>query len=110
MGMQLFLEKESQLIGWRILFLRESLISGSIPLGPGGRLTVQFSTKCFLSASRKSMTDWLKPIVAGALFWIAIILVALAYQPARVGSVIATLEIGFSLIVAILACVVLRRS
>ena len=55
------------------------------------------------------MKDWLRPIIAGALLWIAIVLVALAYQPARVGSVIATVEIGLSLIVAILACVVLRR-
>jgi len=54
------------------------------------------------------MKGLLKAIVAGALLWLAIVLVALGYQPAQAGSVIATVEIGLSLVVAILACVVLR--
>jgi hypothetical protein len=54
------------------------------------------------------MKDLLKAIVAGALLWVAINLVAMAYQPAHVGSVIATVETVLSLVVAILACVVLR--
>jgi hypothetical protein len=55
------------------------------------------------------MKDLLRAIVAGALIWVAINLVAMGYQPAHAGSVIATVEIGLSLVVAILACVVLRR-
>jgi hypothetical protein len=51
---------------------------------------------------------WLKAIVAGALMWVAINLVAIAYQPAHAGSVIATIQIGLSLIVAIIACLLLR--
>ena len=54
------------------------------------------------------MKGLLKVIVAGALMWIAINLVAIGYQPAHAGSVIATVEIGLSLVVAILACLVLR--
>lgn len=54
------------------------------------------------------MTGLLKAIVAGALLWVAINLVAIAYQPAHAGSVIATVEIVLSLVVAILACLVLR--
>lgn len=50
----------------------------------------------------------LKAVVAGALLWIAINLVAMGYQPARVGSIIANIEIGLSLVVAILARLVLR--
>ena len=56
------------------------------------------------------MKGWLKAIIAGALIWIAINLVAMGYQPAHAGSVIATVEIGLSLVVAILACVILRWS
>ncbi len=55
------------------------------------------------------MKDLLRAIVAGALLWVAVNLVAMGYQPAQAGSVIATVEIGLSLVVAILACVVLRR-
>jgi hypothetical protein len=51
-----------------------------------------------------------RALVAGALIWIAIILVAVAYQPAHAGSVIATVEIVLSLVVAIFACLVLRWS
>ena len=54
------------------------------------------------------MKGLLKAIVAGALLWVAINMVAIGYQPAHAGSVIATVEIGLSLVVAILACVVLR--
>jgi hypothetical protein len=49
----------------------------------------------------------LKAIVAGALIWVAINLVAMGYQPAQAGSVVATVEIVLSLVMAILACLVL---
>jgi hypothetical protein len=61
-----------------------------------------------LSVNQKSVKGLLKAIVAGALIWIAINLVAMGYQPAKAESVIATLEIALSLIVAILAGVILR--
>ena len=51
---------------------------------------------------------WLKAIIAGALLWGAILLVAVAYQPAHAGSTVAFIEIGLSLVVAIIACVVVR--
>lgn len=54
------------------------------------------------------MKGLLRAIVAGALIWVAINLVAIGYQPARAGSVVATVEIALSLVMAILACVVLR--
>jgi predicted tellurium resistance membrane protein TerC len=54
------------------------------------------------------MKNLLKAIVAGVLIWIAVNLVATGYQPAKAGSVIATVEIVLSLVVAIVACVVLR--
>jgi hypothetical protein len=54
------------------------------------------------------MKSFLKAIVAGALIWVAINLVAMGYQPAQAGSVIATVEIVLSLVIAILACVVVR--
>jgi hypothetical protein len=54
------------------------------------------------------MKGLLKAIVAGALMWVAINLVAIGYQPVQAGSVIATVEIVLSLVVMILACVVLR--
>ena len=54
------------------------------------------------------MKGLLKAIVAGALMWVAINLVAMGYQTAQAGSVIATVEIALSLVIAILACVVLR--
>jgi hypothetical protein len=54
------------------------------------------------------MKSLLKAIVAGALIWIAINMVAMAYQPAHSGSVIATVEIVLALVVVILGCVVLR--
>jgi hypothetical protein len=51
----------------------------------------------------------LKAVVAGALIWVAIILIAIAYQPAHAGSVVATVEIMLSLVVAIIACLLLRQ-
>jgi hypothetical protein len=54
------------------------------------------------------MRGLLKAIIAGALLWVAINMIAMGYQPAHAESVIATVEIGLSLVVAILACVVLR--
>lgn len=54
------------------------------------------------------MKGLLKAVVAGALLWVAINLVAMGYQPAQAGSVVATVEIGLALVVAILAAVVLR--
>jgi|GEM_PF-6041883 hypothetical protein len=54
------------------------------------------------------MKGLLKAIVAGALLWVAINLVAIGYQPAQAGSVVATVEIVLALVVAILACVILR--
>jgi hypothetical protein len=66
------------------------------------------STRSFLSVSQESMKGLLKAIVAGALIWVAINLVAIGYQPAHAGSVVATVDIVLSLVVAILACVVVR--
>jgi hypothetical protein len=54
------------------------------------------------------MKGLLKAIVAGALVWVAINLIAIGYQPAQAGSVVATVEIVLALVVAILACVILR--
>lgn len=51
---------------------------------------------------------WLKAIVAGALIWIAINLACMSYQPAHAGSVISTVYIILSLVVAVLACLILR--
>ena len=51
---------------------------------------------------------WLKAIIAGALLWLAILLVAIAHQPSHAGSPVAFIEIGLSLVVAVIACVVLR--
>lgn len=51
---------------------------------------------------------WLKAIIAGALVWVAISLVATAYQPAHAGSVIATIYHVLALAIAIIACLVLR--
>jgi hypothetical protein len=51
---------------------------------------------------------WLKAIVAGALLWVAIYLIATAFQPAHAGSSIATIELGLSFVLAIFACLLLR--
>ncbi|MBV9010070.1 MAG: hypothetical protein JO354_13035 [Verrucomicrobia bacterium] len=51
---------------------------------------------------------WFKTIIAGALLWVAMYLMAIAFQPARAGSVMATVEVVLSLIVAVLACLLLR--
>jgi hypothetical protein len=50
----------------------------------------------------------LKTVVAGALIWVAIIMIARAYQPAHAGSFVANVEIGLSLVVAVIACLLLR--
>ncbi len=68
------------------------------------------STRRALSDSQKAMKSLLKAIIAGALVWVAINLVAMGYQPAIAGSVIATVEIVLALVVAILACVIVRWS
>jgi len=47
-------------------------------------------------------------LVGAALIWVAINMVAIAYQPGHAGSVVATLEIGLSLVVVVLACFLLR--
>src|SRR5438270_11473703 len=47
-------------------------------------------------------------LLAGVLIWIAICLVAIAHQPSHAGSLVATVEIILALVVAILACVVVR--
>ena len=47
-------------------------------------------------------------LVAGILIWVAILLIAIAYQPTHAGSVIANIEIGLALVVAVLACLILR--
>jgi hypothetical protein len=52
---------------------------------------------------------WLKAIIAGALVWVAISLAVFAHQPATAGSVMATIETILSLVVAVIACVILRR-
>ena len=51
---------------------------------------------------------WLKAIIAGVLLWIAMSLVVIAHQPAHAGSVVATIEIVLSLVVAVIACLILR--
>ena len=52
--------------------------------------------------------SFLISLVAGLLIWVAICLVAIAYQPSHAGSLVATLEIILSLVLAIIACVLLR--
>ena len=47
-------------------------------------------------------------LVAGLLIWVAICLVAIAYQPSHAGSLVSTLEIILSLVLAVVACVVVR--
>ena len=54
------------------------------------------------------MRNFLISLVAGLLIWVAICLVAIAYQPSHSGSVVANLEIGLSLVVAVIACFLLR--
>jgi hypothetical protein len=51
---------------------------------------------------------WLKAIIAGVLFWVAMSLAVIAHQPSTAGSLLATIEIVLSLIVAIIACLILR--
>ena len=54
------------------------------------------------------MKSFLIALVAGILIWAAILLVAIAYQPTHAGSVIANIEIGLALVVAVIACLILR--
>jgi uncharacterized membrane protein YjjP (DUF1212 family) len=58
--------------------------------------------------NRMSNGGWLKAIIAGALLWIAMLLMAISHQPAHAGSPVAFIEIGLTLVVAIIACIVLR--
>jgi hypothetical protein len=51
---------------------------------------------------------WLKAIIAGSLLWIAISLVVVGHQPANAGSAVSTVEIVLAVIVAIIACLILR--
>lgn len=53
------------------------------------------------------MIYFVRVIVAGALIWIAVNMVAIAYQPSHSGSVVATVEIGLALLVVIIACFLL---
>lgn len=55
-----------------------------------------------------SNAGWLKAIIAGALIWIAVSLVVIAHQPAHAGSVVATIELVLSFVVAVIAALLLR--
>ena len=55
-----------------------------------------------------SKDAWIKAIIAGALIWVAITLVAIGHQPAHAGSPVATIEHILALAVTILACLLLR--
>ena len=50
----------------------------------------------------------IKILVGAALIWVSMNMVATAYQPGHAGSVVATVEIGLSLIVVVIACFLLR--
>jgi len=50
----------------------------------------------------------IRVLVAATLIWVSMNVIASAYQPSHAGSVVATLEIGLSLIVVIAACFFLR--
>lgn len=54
------------------------------------------------------MRTFLISLVAGALVWTSILLIAIAYQPSHAGSVIANIEIGLALVVTVIACFLLR--
>ena len=47
-------------------------------------------------------------LVGAALVWVSMNMVATAYQPGHAGSVVATVEIGLSLIVVVISCFLLR--
>ena len=51
---------------------------------------------------------WVKAIIAGLLLWVAMSLVAFAHQPAHAGAPIATIYTVLALIVAVIACLILR--
>ncbi len=50
----------------------------------------------------------IKILVGAALVWVSMNMVATAYQPGHAGSLVATIEIGLSLIIVIIACFLLR--
>ena len=54
------------------------------------------------------MRTFLISLAAGLLIWAAICLVAIAYEPSHVGSLVATLEIIVALVLAVIACLLLR--
>lgn len=56
----------------------------------------------------RSVRSFLISLAAGLLIWAAICLVAIAYEPSHVGSLVATLEIVVALVLAIVACLLLR--
>src|ERR1043166_1483387 len=60
------------------------------------------------SGRMRSVRTFLISLAAGLLVWIAICLVAIAYEPSHVGSLVATLEIVVALVLAIVACLLLR--
>ena len=47
-------------------------------------------------------------LVGAALIWVSMNMVSTAYQPGHAGSVVATVEIGLSLIVVVISCFLLR--
>jgi len=51
---------------------------------------------------------WLKAIIAGALIWIAITLVAIAHQPTHAGTPVAIIETILALVLTVIACLLLR--
>ena len=55
-----------------------------------------------------SKAGWLKAIIAGALIWIAITLVAIAHQPTHAGTPVAIIETILALVLTIIACFLLR--
>ena len=55
-----------------------------------------------------SKGGWLKAIIAGALIWVGISLVAIAHQPVHADTPVAVIETVLALILAIIACVLLR--
>jgi membrane protein DedA with SNARE-associated domain len=54
------------------------------------------------------MRNFLIALIAGILIWGAILLIAIAYQPSHAGSVVASIEIGLALVLAVVVCLLLR--
>lgn len=61
-----------------------------------------------LPSVKFSEMSWLKAIISGVLIWIAISLVVFSHQPATAGSVVATMEMILSLVLAVIACCIIR--